>query len=576
MEKKEFEINPNQSKYDYLLECNKPYMDLTALTFANRKITYEEMHERINQYARALYKKGIREGDVIGVCVLNTPESVFLIYALDIIGAKVVGLNPFDSNRAKMDLELTKPKMVITVDIFYNYFKNFEKALNFSSVLYSPLESVDDLKVKIPYNLMQLAKGNFKLSKDGKLMSIVKDPGEELVKGNYQPGELTDIIFTGGSTGVHKGVELSDNGINNIVEGTRGLFGARPGMVELGHIPFGHMSYGRMILHYSLCNNMDYSLTLKAMPKDFYDELIRTQAQGAVGGPPHWYSLVEKTDDGLVVSSKVKKDSLKQLEYVTSGGEAFKSTMIKPVNSALEYAGSEARVGDGLGTTETWGVITVNNGRTHTPGTLGHKIHCADIKLKDPDTLEDVPDGEEGLLFISSPTVMIGYHNNPEETNKVLSYDENGKKWLNTGDILKKLDNGEYIYVGRKKRNFVSDVDNIYPEELEDALSSIPEIREAVVTPISDEMLQYVPRFHISLYSDDIDFKLLEQKINNLILSRFNSQWLPGSITYTTEPLERMSNSKVNISYYLEKDRRDLEENRLSHEDAVALRLKKK
>ena len=407
-EHNDFVINPNQSKYDYLLECNKPYMDLIALTFGNRKITYEEMHERINQYARALYKKGIRNGDVIGVCALNTPESVYLLYALDIIGAITVGLNPFDKNRIKTDLELTKPKMVITVNEFYDCFKNYEKALNFSSILYSPLESLDDLKIKIPYNLMQLAKGNFKVSKNANLKQIIADPGNDLEKNSYYDGKLTDIIFTGGSTGVHKGVELSGNGLNNIVEGTRGLFGARPGMIELGHIPFCNMSYGRMILHYSLCNNMNYSLTLKAFPKDFYDELVRTHAEGAVGGPPHWYSLVEKTSDGIIISPKVKKDSLRQLEYVTSGGEAFKSNMISPVNEALEYSGSIARVGDGLGTTETWGVITVNNGRTDSYGTLGHGIHCAEIKLKNPQNLNE-ENCNEGLLFVSSPTVTTSF-----------------------------------------------------------------------------------------------------------------------------------------------------------------------
>ena len=64
-----------------------------------------------------------------------------------------------------------------------------------------------------------------------------------------------------------------------------------PGMVHLGNIPFGHMCFGRLVLHYCLCKNLEYALTLKAMPKDFYSELVRTHANGAMGRPVHWEIL---------------------------------------------------------------------------------------------------------------------------------------------------------------------------------------------------------------------------------------------------------------------------------------------
>ena len=100
-------------------------MDLIALSTHDREITYEEMHESIQKYARLLYKKGVREGDIIGVCALNVPESVYLLYALDIIGAVVVGFSPLDNKeKIKKDIELTRPKMIITVDMKYKDFKS--------------------------------------------------------------------------------------------------------------------------------------------------------------------------------------------------------------------------------------------------------------------------------------------------------------------------------------------------------------------------------------------------------------------------------------------------------------------
>lgn len=570
--------NINETKYNYMLEQNKDYMDLTALSFGDRRITYEEMHDRIEKYVRLLYSKGVRQGDVIGICAYNTPESVYLLYALDIIGAIVVGYSPFDNKeKTKLDIEMTKPKMVISVDMCYKNFKDWEKALNFSTILYSPVDSLDDMKIKVGYKLLQLKNGNFKLSKDSNLKSLLKKNYSDVdyVKAPFEQDGLRDILFTGGSTGVHKGVELSDNGLNSVVEGMNSIFTAEPGMIHLGNIPFGHMAYGRSILHYALCNNMEYALTIKAMPSDFYDEIVRTHATAAVGGPPHWVSLIEQQGDKFVPSRLLKAGSLSELHYATSGGEAKKETTENAINEALKYCGSDAKLGDGLGATETWASMMINNGKIHHRGTVGEPISTLDVKLVDPDTGKEVKDGEKGLLYVSGPSVMLGYHNNPEETSKVISYDENGKRWINIGDFLMKTPDGEYKYVGRQKRNFVSGCDNTYPEELESLLLLIPEIREVVVTPISDEMVQYIPRYHISLYDTNIDYKELEEKINALVMSKLNENWLPGSIAYYDKPLERMQNSKVNISYYKELDQKALENNEIDNTSAKQLRLKR-
>ena len=99
-------INFNMSKYDYLYQHNKNYMDYTALSFMSENskeinITYEELHERINKYALELSSYGIHSGDKVAVCTINIPESVYLLYALDKIGAIVIGLSPLN-NEYKM------------------------------------------------------------------------------------------------------------------------------------------------------------------------------------------------------------------------------------------------------------------------------------------------------------------------------------------------------------------------------------------------------------------------------------------------------------------------------------------
>ena len=185
---------------------------------------------------------------------------------------------------------------------------------------------------------------------------------------------------------------------------------------------------------------------------------------------------------------------------------------------------------------------------------LGVPIPTLKVKLVDSETGKEVRKGEKGIVYISGPSIMIGYHNNKEETDKVISYDEDGTRWLNLGDYLKEEDDNFYKYVGRKKRNFVCGCDNIYPEQIEELLMSLPEVRESVITPISDDILQFIPSYHISLYSRDIDYQNFEDKLQKLIIKNIGESALPGKINYTTEPLVRMTNSKIDLEYYKKQD----------------------
>ena len=552
-------VNPNQSKYDYMLENSQSHMKDIALTFEDRKITYEEMFESIDKYAKMLHDKGVREGDLIGICALNTPESVYLLYALNKLGAIVVGFSPFDKKaRIKEDLKLVQPKMIITTDTFYGNFRNIQKSLECSPILYSATESSSNRKLKIELGAIKLLTGGLTLSKKNRLSQILKQNFDHVVlpQVTKDSSELSDIMFTGGSTGKHKGVDLNDIGLNTEIEGMKLLYDENffDGKTYLGQIPFGHMAFGRSILHAALTNDMTYALTLKAMPKDFYGEMVRTGANGVSGGPPHWTSLIEMEGDHYIPRRDLVPGSLKNLQVAFSGGEAKKKATEGPINEALAYCGSQTKLGDGLGATETWGSNILNTGNFFKEGALGVKLPYLKIKLINPQTGELAKVGEKGELLLSGPSVMLGYHNNPEENARCFSYDEDGTRWLDLEDYLKQDEEGYYYYVGRKKRNFVCNCDNVYPEEIEELLQQLPEVRESVVTPISDDILQHIPSYHISLHSNKINFADFEKRLKKLIKKNLGESALPGKIEYTTQPLKRMMNAKIDIEYYRKKD----------------------
>ena len=146
---------PVGNEYDFLLERNKNHMNDIALSFDTKKISYEELHERIDEFARALYKRGIRQGTRVGIVVVNTPESVYLLYALKKLGAQVIGLSPLNNEyKMQRDIEMTKPEFIISVDMMYGNFKNPAKSLNITPILYSPLESLDKNGLKFLYNIL--------------------------------------------------------------------------------------------------------------------------------------------------------------------------------------------------------------------------------------------------------------------------------------------------------------------------------------------------------------------------------------------------------------------------------------
>lgn len=323
-------------------------------------------------------------------------------------------------------------------------------------------------------------------------------------------------------------------------------------MTHLGNVPFGHMVFGRLVLHYALANNLNYALTLKALPQDFLSEIIRTQSHGAMGGPIHWENIIE--------NPSLKEGCLSNLLQAISGGEYFKPHKRKLADDALHYGGSRAIIGDGFGLTEMWASTHVNIGGKNTQNTIGYAIPYVESKIVDGD-YNEVENGKFGTLLVKGPGMMKGYYNNEEETKKVFWYDANGEKWYNTGDLVRNMgiNNNEFEYVGRQKRNFVCGVDNIYPEQIEELLLQISNIREVVVTKIPDDKYQYLPKYHISVFSMQFNQREFENDIKQLVTSTLGESAAPGYIEYTNEPLPRTDNGKLDAVLLEQKDKESIQ-----------------
>ena len=553
---KELITTTDMSQYDFMYENSKRYANKVALSYQvpdfrkTIEISYEEMYEKIELYARALLKYGVKKGDKVATCLFNTPESVYLIYALNKIGVTNIGLSPLTNPIGMQeDLLLTKPDLIITMDTFSPLFKN-EQSKVFNGLVFTPVDSYNKL-LRVLYNLKVGRK--YKIAKEQQLSSLLRNTSSFDATFEKQDSIYTsDIMFTSGSTGVHKGVELTNVNFNESVVGLSAIYEGdiSPWKTHLIQIPIGSMAYGRSIIHYALCQGMKAALSLKAMPKDFYDELVRTQANDCAGGPPHFRSLIKEENGHLTVHPKLKKGSLSNLMFATSGGEEQRMRDLEAINKAFEYCGSSAKLGNGLGATEGTGPFIVNNGAKGYKGILGVPMPNIKIKMVDPITGKE--NDKSGELHISGPVIMNGYYNNLAETNKVIYYDENGTKWYITGDMVSEDENGFISYVSRLKRNYVCGVTNVYPEQIEEILESLSSIREAVVVPVPDAELQFVSKYYISLYDRGVATEEFKDRFLELINNKLGPSSLPAYIEYTEEPLKRNNSSKKDFKYYKE------------------------
>jgi len=143
---------------------------------------------------------------------------------------------------------------------------------------------------------------------------------------------------------------------------------------------------------------------------------------------------------------------------------------------------------EGYGQTEAAPVVTLNTPGSRKPGTIGKPLPGVEVAIWD-DQSRVLPVGDVGEIMVRGRNVMKGYHHLPEETAKTIT-----GGWLHTGDLGKFDDEGFITITGRKKDLIISAGENIYPREIEEALSLHPKVKEVAVIGVKDEVRGEVPK----------------------------------------------------------------------------------
>lgn len=448
-----------------------------ALLFQGTSISYKDLDELVSRFASALTAIGVKPGDKVALLLPNLVQAVVAIYGSFRAGATVVMNNPLYTDRElEHQLNDSGSTYLVCLDVLVPRMIALREKTGVKKIVSCHIKDYLPffLRLLFPY----VKKGmHLKTPAAPDVMEftdLVKD--HEPLKQPHKP-EWDDnavLLYTGGTTGVSKGVQLTHANLSSNVQQCGAWF---PGFsqgeeVAIGCLPFFHSFGMTTAMNISIYYGWANVLIPKPEPKAILDAIQKYKASFMPAVPTLYNGLINYPD--------LKNYDLTSLRGCFSGGAPLPLETIR----AFEKL-TGAQICEGYGLTESSPVTHINPfGAKTKPGTIGLPVPNTDAKLVDIDDFdrEITEPGAAGELCLKGPQIMKGYINRPEETAVTLK-----DGWLLTGDIAAVDEEGFFAIVDRKKDMIISGGFNIYPRDVDEVLFSHPKIMEACAIGVPDQ-----------------------------------------------------------------------------------------
>ena len=514
---------PDLSAYGFLAEKGKDYKNALAYNYFGKTATYKQFLKQIDEAARAYRCQGIRVGDVVTVCMPNTPEAVITFYALNKIGAIANMIHPLSGEKEiKEYLNSTNSVMLVMIDICYEKIKNIISDTKvYKTVVVSAKDSMPAL-ISLGY---AITKG-FKVEKPKSSEEYVY--WKDFIKkyGKYNGQYIADtnkdtpavILHSGGTTGTPKGIVASNQAFNAMaIQARSPLKGFGLGDSLLAVMPVFH-GFGLCVsIHIPLILGATVILVPQFNHKKF-DKLIMKYKPSMVIGVPVMLETLADQNSNIDLSF---------LTHVVSGGDSMSINAINKVDAFLASHDSKAKMVQGYGMTESLAGTAFGFGECNKPGSIGIPLPGNYYKIVRPGTHDELPYGEDGEICVTGPTLMLGYLNNEKETNEMLQKHDDGYIWLHTGDMGCIDDDGVVFYKLRIKRMLVSSGYNVYPKYIEDVIEEHEAVLKCTVVGIPHPHKGEVAKAFIVLKNDYKESFVLKKSIKDHCESHLAKYSLP-------------------------------------------------
>ncbi len=487
---------PDVSVYQLLETSALKHPEYISYNYYGNQKTYKEFLEEIDQCAKAFLQLGIKYQDKVSICMPNTPEAIISFYALNKIGAVANMIHPLSGeNEIKYYLNKAKSKYVVTIDIAFNKINHIIKETSLEKCILVSAKNAMPAYLKIGYQLTKGRKVHLEKSEKTipwKAFIKLGESYREEIKNAFWGEEVAAILYSGGTTGYPKGIELTNRNFNALaIQSFEACQCLKEQDKVLAIMPVFH-GFGLGICIHTVQYVGGTSILLPQFSAKTFDKLLKKYRPNIIAGVPTLY-------EALLKNKKLDGVDLSFLKCVISGGDSLSVSLKKKVDAFLKEHGADIQIREGYGLTEcvTGSCLTPRN--YYREGSIGVPYPDTYYKIVKPNTEEELPYHQEGEIVISGPSVMKGYLDDEEETKLTLRKHEDGLVWMYTGDLGYMDEDGFVYFKQRLKRLIISSGYCLYPQYIENVIDSHPKVLMSCVVGIPHPYKIHVAKAFIVL-----------------------------------------------------------------------------
>jgi long-chain acyl-CoA synthetase len=480
----------------------------TAFVDHDVELTFEELGRRAHAVAGWLADHGIGRGDVVAVHIPNCRQYPSVYYGIMLAGATFSPTNPL-LPAADLAAQLTDAgaRVLITWDQVLPFVRTALAATPVETVVVTGEAHILDFAARL-----ELEVGDVDLAD-----LLAGDPTDRHLDADVDVADdLAHLAYTGGTTGVSKGVELPHrNVVTNVLQSACWTSGSLPELDEAGDVTLrqvlgeeevtSRLGEARIInltpwfhamgvigyLSGMLMTGTTTVIHMRFDPVRYVEDMVRYDVTAIGGAPPVFVALLQVP--------AIQQADLSRIRGVSSGAAPLPVTLIEKMSALMP----NATIGEGYGLTEVTmqatGAPSFRSG-TRKPGTVGVPIFDTEISIRPLGGGAPLPAGERGEVCIRGPQVMRGYAHRPEATAE--SIDPDG--WFHSGDVGILDEDGYLSIVDRTKDMLLYKGYNVFPRELEEVLFAVPGVAGAAVVGRPDEEAGELPVAYV-VRKDDAD-----------------------------------------------------------------------